>query len=91
MSVSTQDRALTSSNEPKQKRRLTRLDVALLGVAAWFVPLNVMAHNPLDFGHPERPLLMIGFVWLAALGTVSRVTELDQRAVLDFLGSEIGG
>ncbi len=79
MSVSTQDRALTSSNEPQPKRRLTPLDVALLGVAASFVPLNVMAHNPLDFGHPERPLLMIGFVWLAALGTVILLMRFDVR------------
>jgi hypothetical protein len=79
MSVSTQDRELTSSSETKPKRRLTWLDVALLGIAASFVPLNVMAHNPLDFGHPERPLLMMGLVWLGALGVVILLMRFDVR------------
>jgi hypothetical protein len=44
--------------------------MALLFAAAAFVPLDVMAANPLDIGHPERLIAVIALVWSIATGMV---------------------
>jgi hypothetical protein len=68
MTVTQRDR--TTHRGTKTIRRLRTIDIALLGAAAAFVPLGVMATNPFDIGHPERLLSMIGLLWAISIAVV---------------------
>lgn len=51
-------------------------DVLLLGVAASFRPLGVMARNPVGIVHPERLVALILAVWAASVATAWLLTKL---------------
>ena len=62
------------SPDPREGIRWS--DVALLGIAASFSPLDMMSNNILAIAHPERVLALIAVAWAAsvavALGLVRR-------------------
>jgi len=62
------------------KRGLRWSDVALLGVAAAFSPLEIMAINSLSIGHPERILALIALVWVGGLAVVLGLLRFGVRS-----------
>jgi Sulfatase len=58
-------------NPEKPRGRVKWTDIALLGIAAAFAPLDVMANNPFDIGHPERILGLVGLLWIGGLMVVT--------------------
>ena len=76
MTITQRPPAIRRANQAT--RQVKGSDVALLGCAAAFVPLEVMANNPLDIGHPERILALVGLLWGVGLLVV---TVLVRRGV----------
>ena len=65
MTVLQRDRS--DSQEARKRKKLTWVGIAILGTAAAFAPLEVVANNPHDIGHPERILILIGLLWVSAI------------------------
>jgi hypothetical protein len=76
MTITRHRPALRNLEEPRGRIKWT--DIALLGIAAAFAPLDVIANNPFDIGHPERILGLLGLLWV---GCLMVVTVLVRRGV----------
>jgi hypothetical protein len=67
-------------NAPDSGRYVLRgSDIMLLGTAASFRPLEVMASNPLGIVHPERLVALIVAVWAAGVAASWLLTRLGVR------------
>ena len=62
----TQRKRTTLPAAPKGKK-LTWVEASLLAAAAAYGPVEVVANNPLDIGHPERVVILIGLLWIGGV------------------------
>ena len=71
-------------------RNLRWSDIAFLGVAAAFSPLDLMANNLVGIPHPERLLILVLAMWLVAVGSAHLACSMGyprgSAVFLSFLG-----